>query len=223
MENDSNASATEKPSFSDEPSDDEVIPSKIKDMNLTPIREDPPKGPSNNGRPLKKEESVAHLPQKTQPSTSSTPNSSGNAGEEKEKKKSEKKVKKKQDLTTLRKGQALYDAINKRGDTIVENATAFYNITHNPIQVIIPNRTTLTKPRGFKSENFDGFEPKVVKRKKKRTIQDTEPDVGDSQDQSTMAYDMSDTSEALHTPKKKEGPCEPNLQEVHHRVENRRG
>lgn len=81
MENNSNTSATEKPNFSDEPSDDEVIPSKIKDLNISPIWQDPPIGP-NKGRPLKKEDTVAHLPQKTPPSTTSTPNSSGNAGEQ---------------------------------------------------------------------------------------------------------------------------------------------
>lgn len=182
-------------------------------MHIDPIWEDPPKGPKKGERNGEKEKKtrgnfMPFIPQKAPPSTLSTPNTSivsedsttstpGTSMTTSTPTQVKKVKSGKTDVTTLRTGQALYDAIGKRGDNLINGAKVFYNITNNPIKVIIPNRTTLTEPRSYTSPNFENFEPKVVKRKKTSTEERKE------EEDITVAYDMSNLDESMMTPKKK--------------------
>ena len=85
----------------------------------------------------------------------------------------------------------------KKGDNLVKQV--FHNITHNPIHIIIPGRTTI-KPetREYKSHGFDETTPIYVKRKEKKSNIDTE----NEKIQETLPYDMSDTA-AMCTPTKR--------------------
>ena len=121
----------------DSDSAESPIPKNVSAMHIDPIWEDPPKGPqkekSGENEKDKGGKFIPFIPQKTPPSTTSTPNTSIT---DEPKQTRVKKVKSgKTDVTTLRKGQALYDAIGKCEDNLISGAKAFYNITHNPISI----------------------------------------------------------------------------------------